>query len=70
MELENNLRILKLYPSFDVKYPSFLGKNYNYHVNYGVWDKIAGDKVLLVNMMLYFYLWLNVGKHHLLLENL
>ncbi len=47
MELENNLRILKLYPSFDVNYPSFIGKNYNYHVNYDIWDKINGDKAIL-----------------------
>jgi len=50
MELENDLKILKLYPSSDVTYPNFLGKTYNYHINYDVWDKIAGDKVLLENI--------------------
>jgi hypothetical protein len=49
MELENDLKILKLYPSSDVTYPNFLGKKYNYHINYGVWDKIEGDKILLEN---------------------
>jgi len=49
MNLKTDFKILKLYSSFDVSVPDFLGKNYNYHVNYGVWDKIIGDKTVLEN---------------------
>ena len=38
------MKILKLYPGEDVN-----RVKYNYHVNYGLWDLIEGDSVLLEN---------------------
>ena len=37
------MKILKIYPKIDTK------KRYNYNVNYGLWDQIEGDKVILEN---------------------
>lgn len=49
MKYKDGLKILKLYSSLDVNVTNFLDKRYNYHVNYGVWDKIIGDKTFLEN---------------------
>lgn len=38
------MKILKLYPSEDIKF-----FKHNYHINYGVWDSIDGDSSLLEN---------------------
>jgi len=37
------MKILKIYPKIDI--PS----RYNYQVNYGIWDTIHGDKIILEN---------------------
>jgi len=39
--MNRGIKILKIYPAKDNK------NRYNYHVNYGVWDAIKGDKVIL-----------------------
>lgn len=41
---DNNLKILKIYPKMDNI------RRYNYHVNYGVWDEINGDSIILENL--------------------
>jgi len=40
------MKILKIYPKDDNP------KRKNYQVNYGIWDAIQGDKVILKNLSL------------------
>jgi len=42
------MKILKIYPNIDT--PS----SYNYHINYDIWDKIDGDKVVLGHEIINF----------------
>jgi glycosyltransferase involved in cell wall biosynthesis len=66
------MKILKIYPRMDHK------NRYNYHVNYDLWDKIEGDKVILedfnVDPNSYDVIFLPMFKrwqnHHSLLDKI